>query len=107
MADEDQPTPDSTPANAPTPPAGGGGAGGDGQGGRRPPDNTGIPIDAWITAPLLAAARSNMVLAENTLDYVKRLAYMDPDDPSSGPRLLKFTLDRKYKKPDGPGFGSE
>ena len=102
MADDDtpltNPEPEPEPEPEPTPSAGSGGGGGRA--------DKGVPMDAWVTAPLLAAARSNMVLAESTLDYVQRLAYVDPSDPNSGPRMLRFQIERKYKKTDG-GFGSE
>lgn len=69
--------------------------------------DNGVPIDAWIVAPLLATARSNAVLAETIIDYVQRMAYVDPANPSSGPRVLKFEVERRYKKPTGDGFGTE
>ena len=66
-----------------------------------------LPLDMWIVAPLLATARGNAALAETTLDYVRRIAFENPDQPDSKPRLLVFNIERKYKKPTEDGFGSE
>ena len=66
-----------------------------------------LPLDMWIVAPLMATARGNAALAETTLDYVRRIAFENPDEPDSAPRLLTFNVERKYKKPTEDGFGSE
>lgn len=66
-----------------------------------------LPLEMWIVAPLMATARGNAALAETTLDYVRRIAFQNPDQPDSEPRLLTFVVERKYKKPTGDGFGSE
>jgi hypothetical protein len=72
-------------------------------------NNTGgnLPLDMWIVAPLMATARGNAALAEATLEYVRSIAFENTDDPNSGPRVLTFNVERKYKKPTEDGFGSE
>lgn len=59
----------------------------------------GIPIDYLVSAPLMAAARANLALADNMLEFINAIAYKG-GKPDGGTQLLEFTLERPFTNPN-------
>jgi len=62
----------------------------------------GIPIDYLVSAPLMAAARANIALAESMEEFIFQIAYQD-GTPSPDPTKLNtivFGLTRPYMDPN-------
>ena len=55
----------------------------------------GIPIDYLVSAPLMAASRSNIALAQGMEEFVFTVGYQD-GDPTKEVNLITFQLERPY-----------
>lgn len=91
-------------ANPPSPPAPPGPPAGP-----RPPSGAlpglkGTPLDALVSAPLLAAARANMSLAQGMVEFIYQVGYQGGAPPAAGSttpnaNLITFNLTRPYTDP--------
>lgn len=62
----------------------------------------GIPIDYLVSAPLMAAARANLALAQNMEEFIFQIAYKD-GKVSTDPKdlnVIQFGLTRPYTDPN-------
>lgn len=57
-----------------------------------------LPLETLISGPLVAAANSNILLANATYDFIKNVWLKDASETSDGaPRMLSFTLEKPVK----------
>jgi len=63
----------------------------------------GLPIEALILDPLLAAAKGQAALAQTTLDFVDSLAFEEATEGESArqAKIVNVNLDRLANSPDG------
>jgi hypothetical protein len=58
----------------------------------------GIPIDYLVSAPLMAASRANIALAQGMEEFVFQVGFVD-GDPTKGTNNIVFNLQRPYTDP--------
>ncbi|MFZ6815667.1 DUF2589 domain-containing protein [Undibacterium sp. Rencai35W] len=59
----------------------------------------GIPIDYLVSAPLMAAGRANIALAQSMEEFVMQIGFVG-GDPKNGTNNIVFNLERPYTDPD-------
>jgi len=61
---------------------------------------TGIPIEYLVATPLLAAARSNMALAQVMVEFINEIGF----NKDGKTNIISFDLTREVQQADGSGF---
>lgn len=69
-------------------------------------DLKGIPIDYLVSAPLMAAARANLALAQQMQEFIFQVGYQD-GDPTKPANTITFKLQRPYQDPTSGTYQTE
>ncbi len=73
----------------------------------------GIPIDYLVSAPLMAAARANLSLAQNMVEFIYQVGYGIAPGSSTAPTaqtptlVLTFNLTRPYTDPNSGSVSTQ